>query len=398
MMEAIGISRKYLEFFVRNLDSRYVLIQGSRRSGKSFAVDKWVRFLASGKEREDNLLVCASYPALRNAIQDFQTATGLTVEGSQIYGLHSDMPNGSRFRFVALDDMTKAQGTKCTRLIIDEALNVPEEIITALSMSVEKQIYFCYNPTKRSHLEKYLDADKGNLLKTTYLDNRHLPEEQIAEFDRIRDIAMSPTATVLQKYAYQVYVLGEFSSMAGKVFTEIYECTDDEYADIRAVEYYGLDFGFVDSRDKTVLIGAKIFGNCLYLKEYIFSQELSKDYDLAIAMAEAGVTPYDYIFADYGGMGKTRITALICAGEGTWTDSRICKGFQVQNAAKGRVIEGIQRMQQFERIYVTASSLNLRQEMDRYELDEEGKEVSKHQNAVDAARYAANTMVLMGIK
>lgn len=351
-----------------------------------------------GKDIEDNLIVCASYPALQNAIQDFQRATGMKVENSQLVGYHAELPNGSRFVFKAFDDATKCQGVSCTRLYIEEALNVSEDIITTLSMSASKQIYFAYNPTKKSHIDKYISKNKSNWLKTTYLDNDFLPPEQIAEFDQIRLVAQSPTATVLQRYAYQVYVLGEFSSMAGKVFKEIWNMTDEEYKDIRATEIYGLDFGFVDNNDKTVLIGAKIFNNCLYLKEYIFSNTLSKDKDLAWALVDAGITPYDIIAADYGGMGKSRLTNLITANNGEWAENPINKGFNVCNAVKGRVIDGIQKMQQFERIYVTENSINMREEFDRYELNEEGKEVSKHQNCVDAARYATTTMLAMGYK
>lgn len=281
---------------------------------------------------------------------------------------------------------------------MEESLNIDEQIITTLSMSASKQIYFAYNPTKKSHIDKYILPDKSNWLKTIYLDNKFLPAEQIEEFDNIRRVAESPTATVLQRYAYQVYVLGEFSTMAGKVFKEIWNMTDDEYDSIRTTEIYGLDFGFVDNNDKTVLVGAKIFNNCLYLKEYIFSNTLSKDYDLAWALVDAGITPYDVIAADYAGMGKSRLTNLITANNGEWYEDPINKGFNICNAVKGRVIDGIQKMQQFERIYITESSVNMRDEFDRYELNEEGKEVSKHQNCCDAARYATTTMLAMGYK
>lgn len=394
----LGISKKYLKFFINNIDSRYVVIQGSRRSAKSFSIYKFLYFISLGKEREVVLVVCDSYPALQNSIQDFQIACNATVENNQILGYHYRLPNGSLFQFKSFDEFTKAQGTSCTILFCEEALRIKEEIITTLSMSCTKQIYFAYNPTKKSFLDKYINKDKSNFLHTTYLDNKWLTPEQISEFEGIRDRALKPTATVLDRYAYKVYVLGEFSSMAGKVFKEIWNCTDDEYNDIRATEVYGLDFGFVDNNDKTVLVGAKIFNNCLYLKEYIFSNTLSKDKDLAWAMVDVGITPYDVIAADYAGMGKSRLTNLITANNGEWAENPINKGFNISNAVKGRVIDGIQKMQQFERIYVTENSVNMREEFDRYELNEEGKEVSKHQNTIDAARYATTTMLAMGYK
>lgn len=394
----LTIPKKYLKFFISNLKSRHLVIQGSRRSAKTWSVLQYLFLLASGSEREDILVVSPSYPSLQNTIQGFMQSTGMLVEGSQIYGFHCRLDNGSIFRFVSYDRKEKAQGTKCSYLFVDEALSVDEGIISTLSMSVSKQIYFAYNPTKKSFLDKYIDKDKKNFILTSYLDNEYLPEEQKEEFRFIKDRALSPTATTLDRYNYYVYVLGEFSSMAGKVFMEIYNMTDEEYNDIRATECYGLDFGYVDSKDSTCLIGAKIQNNCLYLKEYICSQNLAKDYDLAWAMVNAGITQYDYIFGDWAGMGKTRMTALVTANNGEWSESPINKGFNIVNAAKGNVVEGIQRMQQFDRIYVTESSLNLREEMDRYELNEDGKEVSRHQNCVDAARYAANTMTLMGYK
>lgn len=394
----LGISKKYLKFFIKNIDSRYVVVQGSRRSAKSFSIYKFLYFISSGAEREVVLVVCDSYPALQNSIQDFQIACNATVENNQILGYHYRLPNGSLFQFKSFDEFQKAQGTSCSILFCEEALRIKEDIITTLSMSCTKQIYFAYNPTKKSFLDKYINKDKSNFLHTTYLDNKWLTPEQVSEFEGIRDRALSPTSSVLDRYAYKVYVLGEFSSMAGKVFKEIFNCTDGEYDSIRATEIYGMDFGFVDNNDRTVLVGAKIFNNCLYLREYIFSQTLSKDYDLAWEMVDVGITPYDNIFADYGGMGKSRITNLITSNNGEWVESPINKGFNISNAVKGRVIDGIQKMQQFDRIYITETSINMREEFDKYELNEDGKEVSKHQNCVDAARYATVSMMAMGYK
>lgn len=389
-MESLGIGEKYANFLVANINSRHVIIQGSRRSGKSFAIYKWLRLLASGKNKETILVVTATYPALQNAIQDFQSATGLMVDGSQIYGYNAKLPNGSMFMFKAFDDYTKAQGTGCTRLFVEESLNVSEDIITTLSMSAKKQIYFAYNPTKTSHLDKYISPDKSNFLKTTYKDNPHLPKEQVEEFEEIERQAKKPNATQLQKYSYQVYVLGEFSSMAGKVFKEIFTITDEEYEDIHATEYFGLDFGFVDNSDQTALVGVKILGDEAYLRQYIYDNTLAKDYALAIRLRDIGITPYDTIFCDWGGMGKSRLTALTTAGNGEWVEEGINRGFSCTNAVKGGIVDGLNRMLQY-KLFVTDSSYNLREQMDTYELDYNGKPKRQEDHLIDAARYAVNS-------
>ena len=387
----LTISKKYLRFFIKNTDSRWVIVQGGRRSGKSYSIIQWLWFLASATPNTDILMVAASFPALQLLIADFQRATGLNVEGSTIYGYNRTLSNGSKFIFKSFDDYTKAQGTMAHYMFIDETLNVPIDIITTLSMGISKQIFAAYNPTKTSHIDTYILPDKSNYLCTTWKDNDYLTDEQKEEFEGIRKRAMKPTATIMDQYYYQVYYLGNFSEMSGKVFNLIYTCTDQEYDRIPSREIYGLDFGLVESKDMTTLVGCKVHNNCLYLKEYLYDNgSLYNDRKLAFALHNLGINEYNDIVADYGGMGKTRITNLVTAQDGEWTEPEICRGFSVSNARKGKIIDGIQRMLNYDKILVTESSTNLRKEMDNYELKPSGEPTGKD-HAIDAARYAVNS-------
>lgn len=389
---ATGIGKKYLLHFVKNTNERWVLLQGGRRSGKSFSVYKWLHILASAKPQTVGV-IAASFPALQLAMSDFTRATNLTISGSTLYGYVSPLSNGSKFIFKSYDEPTKAQGSTYDIVYIEEAMNVPEEVATTLSMSVSGQIYCAYNPTKTGWVSKYINTDSSNLLKTTYKDNPYLTDEQIGEFEAIRDRAMRPTASVLDVYNYKVYYLGEYGNVAGKVFKLVYNCTDEDYANVPASELFGLDFGWVnaDQTDATALIGCKIHENKAYFRQYIYSSHLANNRDLALRMAECGLDVYSPIVGDYGGLGATRIRALVTAGNYTWSDPSISSGFSVQNAVKGRVIDGLNRMNQYE-IYVTDTSADLRKEFDSYELNPEGKPksgISDH--GIDACRYAVNS-------
>lgn len=375
MSRTLKIAPKYARFFVNNLDERWLLIQGGRRSGKSIAVFKWITLLASAEVLKV-YVVAATYPAAMLAVQDFELATGLSVTGSAVHGYNCTLQNGSVIAFKAFDTYQKAQGTSADIVILEEALNIDEQVVNVLSLSVRRQLIAIYNPTRASYLEKY--RNDNNFLKTTWKDNIFLGDAQKAEFEAIRERAMSPTASVLDLYNYKVYYLGDFSEMGGKVFREIYTCTDEFFEDLDTYHVYGLDFGFVDGGDSTSVVKCKINNNCLYLKEIINDRYLSKTVDLAHKLRnEHCVSNLDYLVGDYGGLGKEKIKELAELD------------FNVHNALKGKVVDGLQTMLQFDKIICTESSINLRQELSDYELNAEGHEVGKHQNLVDSARYAA---------
>jgi len=389
MGRILDINPTYLKFFIKNNDERYLLLQGGRRSGKSISVFQWITFKLLC-EKKECCVMCSTYPAAMNAVKDFQLATGMEVTGNQIYGQSCIFPNGSIIFFKAFDIPTKAQGTYCDYAIVEEALNIDEKIFSVFAMSIREQVYFLYNPTRTAWTDKYLAPDKHNYLKTTFKDNPYLLSEQLEEFNILKEKAQSPTATIWDQYAYNVYYLGDFSQMSGKVFAQIYTCTDDEFDKIPMPPVYGLDFGLVDGRDKTALIAVKVFQSCLYAKELIYSDQLANNKALAFKMAENGLDCYSQIYGDYGGLGKSRMQSLITAGDYQWTEKEICRGFNIANARKGKIMDGITKMLQYDKIVVTESSRNLRLEMDNYELTDEGKPKG-NDHAVDAMRYAVNS-------
>lgn len=387
-MKDLTISPTYLKFFLRNLKTRHVLLCGSRRSGKSFSMFKWILLRSLGVDPIHVIVCTASFPATTLAIKDFQDSTGLVVQGSALHGMHVKLPNGSLIQFKSYDIPTKAQGDSCDYLVVEEALNIPEQILNVALLGVRKQAYFVFNPTRSGVIDKYILDDKSNFLKTTFKDNPYLPQSQIDEFELMKTKALSPTASVIDQYNYKVYYLGEFSSMAGKVFTQVYTCTDAEYDSIPAGELKAMDFGFVDSKDSTCLVGVKLYNNCLYAKQYFYSNQLSNNKELAFTLYNYHVSPQETIVADYGGLGLEKIKALASANYGEWTEPEIYQGFNIVSTKKMRIVDSLNKILNFDKIIVTDTSTVLRSEMDRYELNADGKEVSKHENAISAMRYA----------
>lgn len=347
----------------------------------------WLYFLCSGKDKYNVMVAAASASQLQATIQDAEDCLGLNIAGNKVYGDSCILPNGSLWQFKNFDEYTKCVGQKADFLFLNEAVNLDEKSFGTLIQGIRKQIFLNYNPTKTCWVSKYINEDQSNYLITKWSDNPYLTEYQIEEFENIKKRALSPTATIFDRYAYEVFYKGVFTNMSGKVFQQVYTCSDDEFEKVPAPFFTGLDFGFVDSRDKTAMVRVKIHNNCLYIQELIYSDQLTNDKALAMRLVELGYTYNDVICCDYGGLGRSRINNLVTAGDYAWKEPGISKGFNCVNAYKTKVIDGIQEILQYDKIIVTDSSINLRKEMDSYEIDSNGKPKGPD-HAVDAMRYA----------
>lgn len=347
----------------------------------------WLYFLCSGAERLNIMIAAASSSQLQATIQDAEDCLGLTITGNKVYGDSCILPNGSLWQFKNFDEYTKCVGQKADYLFLNEAVNLDEKSFGTLIQGIRKQIILNYNPTRECWVNKFVNIDQSNLMITTWQDNPYLTEYQIEEFENIKRRALSPTATIFDKYAYEVFYKGVFTNMSGKCFQQVYSCTDEEFEKIPVQYATGMDFGFVDSKDFTTLVQVKIYQNCLYVRERIYSNHLTNNKDLAMELHSLGYDCYTPIACDFGGLGKTRIDILSTANYGEWTEKELYKGFGCISANKTKIVEGIQELLQYDKIILTESSINLRKEMDGYELTGDGKPKGTD-HAIDAMRYA----------
>lgn len=381
------IFNDYLKFFLSSENERYVHLQGGRRSGKTINTFLWLRMLGYARQTPITIMVCDSTaPALKNTIGDFTLATKLTPKSTIVHGLSCEDGN-ILWRFVSFDDFTKVQGVRCDYLFVNEAVRVSMEILEVLVQGVVNQIYFNFNPTKKSGIERWIN-DK-NIMYSTFKNNPTLRKEQVEEFENIKIRANKPNATKRDLYLYQVYYLGQFSEISGQIFDNVYRITDEEYRNIPVLEIFGMDFGFASSSsaDPTILLGCKFFENKIFCKQYIYQSGIVNDATLATMMADCGVDYHSIILADYGGMGKERINKLVSADNGKWTDEKIRCGFQIYNAVKTTIFDGVMEMLSTDGIYVVEDGDAILDEFQGYELDEK-QQFKGADHALDALRYS----------
>lgn len=385
-MKKINISKTYGEFFL-DCDKRQVrnvLLQGGRRSRKTWST--FEKLYAMGCMIGGlSVLVCTyQFPTLQLTIQDFEECIGAKVQGSLRHGYHATTGN-TLWQFNHFDNRSKAQGTKCDVLFVNEAIQMPESVVKTLLMGCRMQAYYNYNPTDAGWIQ---NLDNAALLKTTFRDNPYLTAAQLEEFENIRRRAMLPTASRWDKYQYRVFYEGEFDQFVGKVFHTLRACSIKDYENVPARESYGIDFGFATDGDPTTLIGCKICNNELYFREYIYEQGLTSDMELGQKIIDCGLNYATAICADYGGMGKGRIQNLRTANKGQWT-GELAKGFAIYNCYKTGILDGLSQLLTADAIYVCEGSNHLRDEMENYSIDENGKPQGAD-HGIDAARYAYN--------
>ena len=374
---------KYAYFFSRTRNERHVILQGGRRSGKTYATFKHLQLISEGLGREI-LVVCAEFAPLQRTMEDFAGALGGKPHGSLQYGYTAETAGGVRWKFAHFSSPERAQGTQCDYLFVNEAVNVDEGVMMALLPAVRRQCYYNFNPTRKGWIENYMND--RNTLTTTFRDNPYLTAEQREIFEQYRVRGTSPTATALDRRAYEVYYLGQFSNAIGRIFPPSERISYETYRNVPAEEVLAIDFGFATDGDPTTLIGVKLHNNRIYIHQYIYEQGLTSDVELAHRILSLGIDPHRHILADYGGMGAGRIRTLRTADNGKWTGD-LAAGLNINNAIKTNIMDGLSQIATFEGVSVTETSINTISEIENYCIDDSGKP-SGSDHAIDAIRYA----------
>lgn len=152
-----------------------------------------------------------------------------------------------------------------------------------------------------------------------------------------------------------------------------------EYDFINASEYFGLDFGYTD---ELALVGIKVVGMNLYIKEYLYESKLTNKI-LAERLAERKVSKTAPISADSS---RPEQIAELNELYGYKGMERCVKG------ANSR-LEGVRRMNEY-KLHVTIDSKNIIANFQTYEYvsNSDGKPTDAirdgNDHAADASRYA----------
>ena len=358
MDEKINPNFTYLKERIE--EDRWILLQGSTRSGKTWSIIHWIVnfcYLHNNSGIEIDV-VRNTFKALKNTFwKDFKTALlELEIWDDSLHHKtdHTYYLYGNVINYYGADDPEKVHGRSRDILILNEANQIEEETLDQLTPRTRYRIICDFNPALG--LDHWLDnyIEKYGVLITTYKDNPFLTTSQIEDIESRKD----------NPYWWAIYGEGQRAKVQGVVFENWKE------GELDLVDsWFGMDFGFSNDPTTVVQISIDKKKKVIYAKELLYSTHLNTSQIVDFCLQKAqGV-----IIAD--------------SAEPRLIKEMRDKGVNVQGAKKVTINEGVMMMNDYQMII---QGENLKKELSRYKWADKGKTipVDRDNHLIDALRYA----------
>jgi len=243
--------------YLFDYSKRYNIFYGGAGSGKSvFLAQKLI--VKACKSKRKILVIRKFGTTLRDSVfqliidilKSWQLYEHCTINQSTYTII---LPNESVFLFKGLDDSEKIKSiTDITDCWVEEASEITDDDFTQLdlrirAMAADLQLFASFNPVSKANwvYKKWFDPKNATydreatmILRTTYRDNRFLPEAYIKALEEKEQ--SNPVY-------YKIYALGEFAVAEGLVITN---WKKEDFNPLELAHKFehrvGMDLGFVD--------------------------------------------------------------------------------------------------------------------------------------------------------
>lgn len=372
---------------------RYECNYGGAGSGKSHFISQ--KLVLKGLKSKRKILIIrkvgntskdSTFQMIKDTLQFFKIYDQCKVNKTD---LTIELMNGSIFIFKGLDDPEKIKSIAgITDIWVEECTECTLDDISQLDLRLRAkadnlQMYFSFNPVSKDNwVYKYfhrddVDATPENMfvLKTTYKDNKFLPQSYIDSLMAMKDS---------NPIYYKIYVEGDFASLGKKIY-EVDICEFD-WREKNGVACFGLDFGYIN--DETAFTAFKIDVDAreIWVFDEIYKKGL-KNNEIAGEIIAKGYSK-EIIIADC--QEQKSIDEL----KHDYNIRRIKRSTK----GPGSVLQGIQYLQQF-KIHVHPSCQGHISEFGNYEWmknkqtgEYTNTPIDKWNHLMDAMRYASQTV------
>ncbi|MGN1029769.1 MAG: PBSX family phage terminase large subunit [Bacilli bacterium] len=375
------------------------IINGGAGSGKSVFITqkiltKYLKFenrKCLVVRRVGNSLKDSVFALFKSTISDWGLYEQCKINKTD---LTIELPNGSHLIFKGLDDEERLKSiANIDDIWVEEATELDDFKFDQLCLRLRSkkpynQMFVSFNPVSKENwvYKRWFkegaeyNKETTTVLKTTYKDNRFLPQSYI---DNLMEMKINNPAY------FEIYANGEFCSLDKLIYTNWRVSNFDyreilkEVKDSKAI--FGLDYGFTN--DPTAF-------------ECSIIDKINKRLWVFDEFQEKGLLN-DEIAEKIIHMGYRKEVIVADSSEPKSNEElRRCGIDRIKGAVKGRdsIINGINLLQQYE-IIIHPKCVCIQEEIKNYTW-KKGKDgeyinvpIDKYNHGLDALRYAVSTEV-----
>jgi phage terminase large subunit len=357
------------------LKKRIRAVSGGTSASKTISILVWLIDYCQTTKNQIVTVVAESVPHLQlGAIRDFQNimvAHGYWDNKKWNETKHQYIfQNGSFLEFISFDKFGKAHGPRRDVLFINEANNIPYNIVDQLISRTRKIIWMDWNPSEEfwfytDMLPTRKDVD---FITLTYKDNEALDDITIYEIESHKN----------NKSWWTVYGLGQLGVIEGRIYSNW--AVIEEIPEGAKLERRGVDFGY--SNDPTAIVDIYKYNGGFILDEICYQKGLSNK-NIADILKNL-----------------SNVLTIADSSEPKSIAEIKMYGVSIIPAVKGKdsIRQGIQYIQD-QQISYTRRSVNLKKEYQNYlwKCDRDGNFITPNvpndynNHAMDAVRYGLDS-------
>lgn len=217
------LNKKIFSYFGSRKDEGTFVLQGGRRSGKTYAICQRILLLCYQHHRIANIASMTQEQGRLGAYADMKEIIASEPLLEKVFTVNvtpreiRNTYNGSRIFFNSYQNSETAKGVACDYLFLNEANNFSKQQYIDLLANVRKSVFLDYNPNIEFWVSEFFKPE--DILITTWRDNPFLTPLQKEYFVQLKQRAFAENATGMDRYLYSVYYLGEHSEFLGTLFT-----------------------------------------------------------------------------------------------------------------------------------------------------------------------------------
>lgn len=220
----ISVIKKYRDFFEKSKNESVIIIQGSKRSGKTFSIlqNVGIDFLTAQYKRfqcfsespkQQNFGLMSDYQQIFKPIL-YKVKTNSTQKTFRY--------KNNELAFINIADNTNANDIAnslgaCDIRYINECNTFSKDTVEKLRINNRDKMFLDFNPY-REFWVKDLITDK-NFLKTTWKDNPFLTKNQIDLFLEWTKKGKKSEVGSYDYWRWQVMCEGNYADITGEIFT-----------------------------------------------------------------------------------------------------------------------------------------------------------------------------------